>query len=125
MVNFPEMQRTLLNTIRLDTPDNPDIKLWVEHFMIIENADTSYFEAVDSQKILMQVDHHASATVDGKCIGHFFMSDGALWDFVFADENGRCDYHSENRIKTPNKDLIKSEVRVFKELVARGLIKLN
>ena len=107
-----EQEKHFLNHLRLGTREEP---IWVSHY-INPNNDSTYFE-VDN-KVVMTVDSSAYAyNSDNARFGMFRTDNTDLWSFCF-DDTGHL-------IPTPNKDLIKAEVLVFKQLVERGVIKLQ
>lgn len=105
---------THLNHIRLTVGEE---HVWVEHYIDLE-TDATFFVTADERTELMRVDFTADCfNPAGEHIGSFRTDENSLWYFVYPDH--------EQKIPTPNKDLIKAEVLVFKELVARNYIKVQ
>ena len=107
-----EQEKHFLNNFRLGTREEP---IWISHY-INPNNDSTYFEVAD--KVVMTIDRSAYAyNAENRKFGMFRTDSTELWRFCFEDSN--------QFIPTPNKDLIKAEVLVFKQLVERGVIKLK
>lgn len=105
------MSIVILNTIRL--PED----IWIEHTINTENDETN-FKNVETGQTVMRVDSSAYVYDSTKCIGSFRTNEENLWDFICLSSN-------QDSIAIPNKDLIKAEVRVFKELVSRNVLKVS
>jgi hypothetical protein len=97
-----------LNTIRLDN------NIWVDH-LICYNSASMIFKQHCSGNILFLIGFNNQSYINNdKYIGAFHLSDNNLWEFYSSDDSFK--------IATGNKCLIKAEVKVFKELVSRGII---
>jgi hypothetical protein len=104
----------LLNTLKVgDT--------LINHYINTE-TDATCFARSEDLKLLCVISRDALMTDGERPLGKFYLNQDGYWFFVFADDQGHYSYHLADRLETGNKDLIKAEAKVLKELVNRGKI---
>lgn len=107
-----DQENVVLNSIRLGDREKP---IWVTHSINTLDDSTKF---VNNDKTVFRIDSSANMyDAEGKLFGCFRMDNDHLWYFKYADRS--------ERIETPNKDLIKAEVLVFKTLFERCQVTLE
>lgn len=124
---------TLLNNIRMGTRDAP---IWINHVINTED-DATHFINAETEHVYMSVNSSGVAIMADKNFGKFCMYDadpGTPLDFGVSPKNLWCFYRMDEkgfedktipRYYSGNANLIKCEVKVFKELFDQGVIKVE
>ena len=104
------MNSTILNVMILND-------VVIVHSLSLDD-DSTQFNIEDSDETILKVSSTGQVfNQASKQVGSFSLDNRDLWFFRFSD--------SEEIISTPNKDLIKAETRILKELIDRKIIKLD
>lgn len=100
------------NTIQLNN------NVWIDHSICYTNDIVYFSQLYSTNTAIMSIDS-GGHTYNSKneYIGSFRLSDTDLWEFYSSDDSFK--------ITTGNKCLIKAQVKVFKDLVSRGIILVN